>query len=78
LTLGELRYHKKIKLNKYQWSIDLTVKTLLYPAKIRTQIWSLESVLIERDSYEFRIGIVLFFKKIRRFLDKNKKNIIKK
>jgi hypothetical protein len=78
LTLGELRYHKKIKLNKYQWSIDLTVKTLLYPAKIRTQIWSLESVLIEKDSYEFRIEIVLFFKKIRRFLDKNKKNIIKK
>jgi hypothetical protein len=78
LTLSELRYHKKIKLNKYQWSIDLTVKTLLYPAKIRTQIWSLESVLIEKDSYEFRIEIVLFFKKIRRFLDKNKKNIIKK
>jgi hypothetical protein len=76
LTLGELRYHKKIKLNKYQWSIDLTVKTLLYPAKIRIQIWSLESVLIERDSYEFRIEIVLFFKKIRRFPDKNKKKIL--
>jgi len=46
---------------------------LLYSVKVKSQVQFLENTFIERENHKPRIRLVLFFKKIRGYLDKNNK-----
>jgi hypothetical protein len=53
-----------------------TVAYICYiPAMVRIQVRSLESIFIERSSYESRTKLVLPFKKIREYSGKKKKRL---
>jgi hypothetical protein len=63
---------------KNQWSVGLVVRHCYIPARVRTQVQSLENALVGRGNHEPRTGLVSPFKKVWGYPRSAKKKANKK